>query len=129
MKKFINITIIILLLIAVCVVEQVLADKYLAEVEARVDTIYENFIALDDINDTKLIAQTNELEEYWTAKESVLCNFVNHKDIEDIGVEINKMQTATNNSNKEQYYESLKLVKFYLMGYKHVIGISIQNIF
>lgn len=129
MKKFINITIIILLLIAVCVVEQVLADKYLAEVEIRVDKIYENFIALDNINDTKLIAQTNELEEYWTAKESVLCNFVNHKDIEDIGVEINKMQTATKNSNKEQYYESLKLVKFYLMGYKHVIGISIQNIF
>ena len=59
MKKFINITIIILLLIAVCAVEQVLADKYLAEVEARVDTIYENFIALDDINNTKLIAQTN----------------------------------------------------------------------
>ncbi len=129
MKKFINITIIILLLIAVCVVEQVLADKYLAEVEARVNTIYENFIALDDINDTKLIAQTNELEEYWTAKESVLCNFVNHKDIEDIGVEINKMQTATKDSNKDQYYESLKLVKFYLKGYKHVIGISIQNIF
>ena len=39
------------------------------------------------------------------------------------------MQTATKNSNKEQYYESLKLVKFYLKGYKHVIGISIQNIF
>ena len=129
MKKFINITIIILLLIAVCIVEQVLADKYLAEVEARVDTIYENFITLADINDTKLIAQTNELEEYWTAKESVLCNFVNHKDIEDIGVEINKMQTATKDSNKDQYYESLKLVKFYLKGYKHVIGISIQNIF
>ena len=129
MKKFINITIIILLLIAVCVVEQVLADKYLAEVEKRVDTIYENFIALDDINNTKLIAQTNELEEYWTAKESVLCNFVNHKDIEDIGVEINKMQTATKDNNKDQYYESLKLVKFYLKGYKHVIGISIQNIF
>lgn len=129
MKKFINITIIILLLIAVCVVEQVLADKYLAEVEKRVDNIYENFISLDGINDTKLIAQTNELEEYWTAKESVLCNFVNHKDIEDIGVEINKMQTATKDNNKDQYYESLKLVKFYLKGYKHVIGISIQNIF
>lgn len=129
MKKVINISIIILILVAICVTEQVLADKYLGEVENRVDKIYENFIALDDINNTMLISQTNELEEYWTAKESVLCNFVNHKDIEDIGVEINRMQTATKDNNKDQYYESLKLVKFYLMGYKHVIGISIQNIF
>lgn len=129
MKKAINITIIILLLIGICVLEQVLADKYLAEVESRVDSIYTTFLSVDDINNTQLISQTNELEEYWTNKESILCNFVNHKDIEDIGVEINKMQTATKDNNKDQYYESLKLVKFYLKGYKHVIGISIQNIF
>lgn len=129
MKKAINITIIILLLIGICVLEQVLADKYLAEVEKRVDSIYTTFLSVDDINNTQLISQTNELEEYWTNKESILCNFVNHKDIEDIGVEINKMQTATKDNNKDQYYESLKLVKFYLKGYKHVIGISIQNIF
>ncbi len=129
MKKAINISIIILLLVGICVVEQVLADKYLADVESRIDKIYETFLTLDDINDTLLISQTNELESYWTSKENVLCNFVNHKDIEDIGVEINKMQTATKDNNKDQYYESLKLVKFYLTGYKHIIGISIQNIF
>lgn len=129
MKKAINITIIILLLIGICVLEQVLADKYLAEVESRIDSIYTTFLSVDNINNTQLISQTNELEEYWTNKESILCNFVNHKDIEDIGVEINKMQTATKDNNKDQYYESLKLVKFYLKGYKHVIGISIQNIF
>ena len=46
-----------------------------------------------------------------------------------IGIEINKMQSAIKENNKEQFAQSIDLIKFYLKGYQHVIGISIQNIF
>lgn len=129
MKKAINISLIILFLIAICTVEQVLAQKYLNSVQTKIDEIYIEMQASSDINTTKLISKTSELENYWTQKESVLCNFVNHKDIEDIGVEINKMQSALKENNKDQFSQSVDLIKFYLKGYQHVIGISIQNIF
>ena len=129
MKKAINIIIIVLFLIAICAVEQVLSTKYLKEVEARVDGIYETFAALENINNTKLISEMSELENFWTAKENVLCNFVNHKDIEDIGVEINKLHSAINQNDKNQFSQSLNLIKFYLDAYKHILGISIQNTF
>lgn len=129
MKKAINISLIVLFLIAICTVEQVLAQKYLNSVQTKIDEIYIEMQASSDINTTKLISKTSELENYWTQKESVLCNFVNHKDIEDIGVEINKMQSALKENNKDQFSQSVDLIKFYLKGYQHVIGISIQNIF
>lgn len=129
MKKAINIGIIVLFLIAICAVEQILSTKYLNEVETRVDKIYETFASLEEINNTKLISQMSELENFWTKKESVLCNFVNHKDIEDIGVEINKLHSAINQNDKNQFGQSLNLIKFYLDAYTHILGISIQNVF
>lgn len=129
MRKAINISIIVLFLIAICTVEQILAQNYLNGVQTRIEDISYEYLSSEEIKETKLISKTNELENYWTSKESVLCNFVNHKDIEDIGIEINKMQSAIKENNKEQFAQSIDLIKFYLKGYQHVIGISIQNIF
>ena len=129
MRKLINVIIIILFLVGICLTEQILADKYLNEMQEKMTTLNEYFISIEDIADTKLINDTNAINEFWTKKEEILCNFVNHKDIEDIGVELNKMQTATKNNDKNAYSESLKLIFFYLSAYRHVIGISIQNIF
>ena len=129
MRKAINISIIVLFLIAICTVEQILAQTYLNGVQNRIEDISYEYLASAEINTTKLISKTNELESYWTEKESVLCNFVNHKDIEDIGIEINKMQNAIKENSREQFAQSIDLIKFYLKGYQHVIGISIQNIF
>ena len=129
MRKAINISLILLSLIAICVVEQVLADSYLTGVKERIEEIRVLYLESENINSTILISKTNELENFWKNKEAVLCNFVNHKDIEDIGVEITKMQNAIKEENSDAFSESVDLVKFYVDGYRHVIGISIQNIF
>ncbi len=73
--------------------------------------------------------KAKELESYWQAKESIICTFVNHKEIEDVGIEINKLQTAVKQNNREAFIESLNLIFFYLDGYEHVIGINLQSIF
>ena len=129
MKKAINVIILVLLLISTCITEQVLADSYLDGVKKRVEEIRIEYLETNNVNNTMLISKTNELENYWQNKEEILCNFVNHKDIEDIGVEITKMKNALKEENKKSFSESLDLVKFYVEGYKHIIGISLQNIF
>ncbi|MBO4412969.1 MAG: DUF4363 family protein [Clostridia bacterium] len=129
MRKILNVVFIILFLVAICVTEQILANKYLGEMKTKMDALNKYFISIENIADTKLINDTNQVTEFWTKKEEILCNFVNHKDIEDIGVELNKMQSAIKNNDKNAYSESLKLIFFYLNAYRHVIGISIQNIF
>lgn len=129
MKKAIHIILIVLGLIALCTVEQIIAEKYLNDVQEKVDNLYTEFLAAENIINTKLIANTNQLADFWKEKENVLCTFVNHKDIEEIGEEITKLQSSVKNNNSEQYLQSIDLIKFYLQGYKHIIGISIQNVF
>lgn len=129
MKKAIHISIIILFLVAICLTEQLLYKKYFNETSKKVENLRVIAETSTDINTQEIIDLTNDLENYWTKKESVLCTFINHKDIEDIGVEINKLKSAIKENEKQIFVESINLISFFLESYEHMIGINAQNIF
>ncbi len=129
MKKAIHISIIILFLIGICITEQILYQKYFEETTKRVEELRLVAETSTDVNTEEIISRTNDLEDYWTKKESVLCTFINHKEIEDIGVEISKLKSAIKENEKHVFVESLNLISFYLKSYEHMIGINAQNIF
>ena len=129
MKKAIHIIIIIAFLIAICTIEQIMAQAYLKEAKKQVENLIS--ISSQPFNEKtdELMFYTNELEKYWTEKENILCTFVNHREIEDIGIEISKLQTAIKNNEQKIYVESINLILFYIISYQHVIGINAQSIF
>ncbi len=129
MKKAIHISIIILFLIGICITEQILYQKYFEETTKKVEELRLVAETSTDVNTEDIISRTNDLENYWTKKESVLCTFINHKEIEDIGVEISKLKSAIKENEKHVFVESLNLISFYLKSYEHMIGINAQNIF
>lgn len=129
MKKAIHISIIILFLVAICLTEQLLYQKYFDETTKKVENLRVIAETSTDINTQEIIDLTNDLEDYWTKKESVLCTFINHKDIEDIGVEISKLKSAIKENEKQIFVESINLISFFLESYEHMIGINAQNIF
>lgn len=129
MKKAIHISIIILFLIGICITEQLLYQKYFDETTKKVENLRVIAETSADINTQEIIDLTNDLEDYWTKKESVLCTFINHKDIEDIGVEISKLKSAIKENEKQIFVESINLISFFLESYEHMIGINAQNIF
>ena len=129
MKKAIHIIIIIAFLIAICTIEQIMAQAYLKEAKKQVENLIS--ISSQPFNEKtdELMFYTNELEKYWTEKENILCTFVNHREIEDIGIEISKLQTAIKNNEQKIYVESINLILYYIISYQHVIGINAQSIF
>ena len=129
MIKAIHISIIILFLIGICITEQILYQKYFEETTKKVEELRLVAETSTDVNTEDIISRTNDLENYWTKKESVLCTFINHKEIEDIGVEISKLKSAIKENEKHVFVESLNLISFYLKSYEHMIGINAQNIF
>ncbi|MCI6542540.1 MAG: DUF4363 family protein [Firmicutes bacterium] len=129
MKKAIHISIIILFLVAICLTEQLLYKKYFNETSKKIENLRVIAEISTDINTQEIIDLTNDLEDYWTKKESVLCTFINHKDIEDIGVEISKLKSAIKENEKQIFVESINLISFFLESYEHMIGINAQNIF
>lgn len=129
MKKAIHIIVIILFLILICTFEQVLTQSFLKETNIKI----ENLIYISNKGFNENIQEINDLtlnlDDYWTKKENILCTFVSHKEIKEIGVEIDKMKSAIKNNEEKIYKESLNLIHFYLTAYQHIIGINIQSIF
>lgn len=116
-------------LVAICLTEQLLYKKYFNETSKKIENLRVIAEISTDINTQEIIDLTNDLEDYWTKKESVLCTFINHKDIEDIGVEISKLKSAIKENEKQIFVESINLISFFLESYEHMIGINAQNIF
>ena len=86
MKKAIHIIVIILFLILICTFEQVLTQSFLKETNIKI----ENLIYISNKGFNENIQEINDLtlnlDDYWTKKENILCTFVNHKEIEEIGL-------------------------------------------
>ena len=96
-KKIINVIIILFIIVTLCVVEQVLAQQYLRDLNTKTSYIQSILPTAENLNSNEIPYYTDELHTYWDAKKNILSTFVNHKDIEDIGIEINKMKTAISN--------------------------------
>lgn len=129
MKKAIYIIIIVLFITGICLIEQLLVQQYFKVLNERTSNISNILSTIEDLNTNDLPYYTDDLHKYWTAKENILCTFINHKDIEEIGEEISRMQTAIVNNDKDKYKESLNLIRYYIISYQHIIGINFQNIF
>ena len=129
MKKAIHIAIIILFLIGMCATEQIISQTYLNDTKGKVDELFEISSLSETVNTEEISAKTNELEEFWRKRESVLCTFINHREIEEIGVEISKLKSALREDEKHVFLESIMLIQFYLRSYQHVLGINFQSIF
>lgn len=129
MKKAIHIAIIILFLVAMCTTEQIISQTFLRDTRSKVDELFEISSSSEIINTEEISNKTDELEEFWRKRESILCTFINHREIEEIGVEISKLKSALREDEKHVFLESIMLIQFYLRSYQHVLGINFQSIF
>ncbi len=127
-RKIIDISIILLFIVGICVAEQLISQHYFNEVNKKLDNIEVILSTTENLNE-EVSYYTDDLSTYWTSKQNILSTFVNNKEIDDVGVEIEKLQTAISNNDKAKYKESLNLIDFYIKSYEYLIGINLQNIF
>lgn len=128
-RKVISVSIIVLFIFGICLTEQLLSQEYLEVMNKKTKNIITILSITDDINSNDIPFFTDDLSRYWKSKESILSTFVNQKELEDIGVEINKLKSSLKNSNKERYEESINLIKFYIESYENLFKITLQNVF
>ncbi|MBO7526793.1 MAG: DUF4363 family protein [Clostridia bacterium] len=82
----------------------------------------------ENINNKEIILKTNELNDFWDKYENLLCFFINHKDMQEMGIELKKMQSYAEYNVKEEYFTSLNLVIHYTDTFNHIMGLSLQNL-
>ena len=96
-------------------------DSQVAEIQAYVKD-------KDKLNTSEILFMVENLDEDWKNKENILCMIVNHKDIEDIGLEIARLKSNIATSQVEDFNASLSLIRFYAKTYHHVMGTNLYNI-
>lgn len=125
--KLVSVFVIVGTLIAICVVEDRLIINSFKEIQNYCYEI-EEVAKNNGIVDGEVASLVDNLEYSWTVNESKMCFIVNHKAIEQMGVEIVRLKTYIDEDEPIEFFVSLELIKHYLETFQHFMGASFHNI-
>lgn len=126
--KLVSFLVIIALLVTICVVEDRLVSDSLMEVK---DYCYKIEMASEEnggITSGEVTSLVDNLETAWKENEGKLCFMVNHKSIEQLGVEIVRLKTYIDEEEEIEFFTSLEIIKHYVETFQHFMGASFHNI-
>ncbi len=126
---FINFFIIFIIIVAVCITEDVLVSKSLKETHMCCYQIEKIIDANENLKNMDVVLAVDNLEYNWTKDEKKLCYLVNHKSIQEIGQEIAKLKMYIYDNDVASAKVSIELIKFYCHSYLHFMGANIHNVF
>ncbi len=125
---YINFIIIVLILIAICITEELVVSNSLKEVQARCYEIEMTLAGYDDLLNMDITMQIDNLEYIWQEDEAAMCFLVNHKNIQEIGQEIAKLKLYIASNDIDAFRVSLEEIKFYCHSYLHFMGANLHNV-
>lgn len=125
--KLIAILFIVGVLIAICVVEDRVIVSSLNEVKNYCYEI-EEIAEKNGIVDGEVASLVDNLEYSWTVNEGKMCFMVNHKSIEQLGIEIVRLKTYIDEEEPIEFFVSLEIIKHYVETFQHFMGASFHNI-
>lgn len=130
MKAFhiINFIIIALLLVFICVAEEITVSSSLKDIQNRCLSIEKLVDEKGSLQNIEVVLAVDNLEFRWTEDESNLCYMVNHKNVQEIGQEIVKAKQYITEDNLEEFKVSIELIKFYCHSYLHFMGANLHNV-
>lgn len=126
--KLISVLCIFGVLIGICVVEDRLVVSSLKQVK---DYCYQIEVEVENkggIIDGEVSSLVDNLEYWWSQKERQLCFMVNHKSIEQLGIEIVRLKTYIDEDELTEFCVSLEIIKHYVDSFQHFMGASFHNI-
>ena len=125
--KLIAILFIVGVLIVICVVEDRVIVSSLNEVKNYCYEI-EEIAEKNGIVDGEVASLVDNLEYSWTVNEGKMCFMVNHKSIEQLGIEIVRLKTYIDEEEPIEFFVSLEIIKHYVATFQHFMGASFHNI-
>ncbi len=118
---------IIALMTTLCLIEDMLVTDALLDVNNYVYEI-ENAAKKNGIVNGEVASLVDNLDYAWNSQENALCLMVNHKSIEQLGVEIVRLKTYIHEDEPIEFFVSLEIIKHYAEKFQHFMGASFHNI-
>ena len=126
--QLISILVLLGVLVYVVVIEDVLVKESLDSVSKYCLQIEATYAQMGGIKNSEIVRLTDNLEDSWLKNEERLCFLVNHKSIQEIGVEISRLRSYLEKDDDKEFCASLNLVQLYAEQYNHFMGASIHNV-
>lgn len=125
---YLNFLFIFLVLVAICIAEDVVVSNSLKEVQSYCFQLEQTLSVNDDLKNMDIVLQVDNLESKWLKQESNLCYLVNHKNIQEMGQEISKLKSYIPSNDVDAFKVSVGLIKSYCKSYTHFMGANLHNI-
>ncbi len=125
---YINFIVIFLIIVGVCITEDIIVSKSLYEVQQRCFELEDLIDEHDDLKNMEIVLSIDNLEYRWIKDEEKLCYLVNHKSIQEIGQEIAKLKLYIADNDIAASKVSIELIKYYCHSYLHFMGANIHNV-
>ena len=100
---YINFILIFLLLVGICVAEDILVSNSLAEIQKQCYKIEKLVDEKENLKNTEVVLAVDNLEYMWHEDESNMCYLVNHKSIQEIGQEIARIKLYISEDNVNDF--------------------------
>lgn len=128
MKRYFVIVIILFLLAGALVWEQIFINQSIDILKEKSQEVYEIVTTSENISSQSVLRKVEDLNNFWTKRESELCLVINHKDMEKVGEQITKLYSLCEQNDISQANIEVDLLKYYVDGYEHIMRLTFQNI-
>lgn len=126
--KISAIILIFVLLVTICFIEDRLVVQSLESTNKLCYQIENAVEKNGGIVNSEVANLVDNLEYSWKRNESTLCFMVNHKSIEQLGMEIVRLKTYIDEEEEIEFYVSLEMIKHFCETFQHFMGASFHNI-
>ena len=126
--KLVSVLALVGVIAGICFLEDHLVKSALSVVN---DRCYEIEVAIQEnggIVNGEVASLVDNLEYEWFKREEGLCFLVNHKNTEQLGVEIVRLKTYIDEEEEIEFYVSLNIIKNYVETFQHFMGAGVDNI-
>ena len=125
---YVNFVIIIAFLIGICWLEESFVSKGLTRVQNAAFELEKQIDERDSLLSNDIAIAVDNLEYRWVRDENALCYMVNHKNMQELGMEISKLKGYIATDDLAAFKISLSQIHLFCRTYLHFMGASIHNV-
>lgn len=127
MKQIIAITILSILVNALCLWDLIYTNKVFSHMQKESNEIYSNLLTTP-VTDKEVSSQILELKDYWTKHMDALAVSISRKDLQPISDQLQFLDASITNDDQESAITYSLLLKYNIEGLNEVISLSFVNI-
>ena len=127
-NKIIAISIFTLFLIALCVFEALITCSTVDKVKTTNYEVIE-LAYNDEETEMQLYDRLEKIGKFWAERENYLCLIFNHKDMVEIGKEIEQAKSYLKLNNKNEAIVHLELLAEDILSMEHILYFNMPNLF